>query len=387
VSRLPYWKKTRRPRWLRISIWSGFFLVLAILGLVSAPWIKGTAFPRFMELFGSGTQNGPAHTFAESNCQFRYPGKPWQPDNSQRFFGAAHLALFTRADPNAWMALSARDYQTRTPRAGELVDETVVRLNSQFKNLEWELKPDEELAGHSARHMFFQGEVNNVRMVGDCYMFADKGIAYWFTTWTSLESGSAVQEEFQTARKGLSLLKKREGWTEKRPALKTFSGTQAAYSVRDSEELWKEWQPAKDVDPAADLVLQARDRIESKDVDKIGWVLVLPLAPQPDLAAAVKSARAHLEERQRQLYPATTFEVIRENEVAQDRPAIIGEAPGQLLKFRVKNAQSRERFVVLAVVNQPEHVLAIQCECDWKRRSLWEGDFIQLLGTLSLRKE
>jgi hypothetical protein len=38
-------------------------------------------------------------------------------------------------------------------------------------------------------------------------------------------------------------------------------------------------------------------------------------------------------------------------------------------------------------VSQPDQVIAIQCECDWKRCSVWEADFKQVLKTFSLKEK
>src|SRR5262249_57759082 len=96
----------------------------------------------------------------------------------------------------------------------------------------------------------------------------------------------------------------------------------------------------------------------------------------------VAAARAHLEAAQKKVYPGTTTEEVEDKERTPERPDEIGNLRGQLLRLHVKNAEARERLVSLAVVQQPEHVLVVQCECDWRRRTYWEVNFTQLLRQL-----
>ena len=384
VIRLNRRARKRRPPWVRAVVWAALGVVVLILVFRGIPWMRDTVIPWFNQQYAA---NNPevGQIFAQVNCRFVFPGGKWKLDDKVRLFGVAQLLAMRRPDPNAWMVLAARDYQKRAPRDGEMVEEAVNRLGNYFQGVEWELKPDEEWAGQRAQRLRFQGDVNQVVMTGDCLFFTNKGLGYWLATWTPAALADQSREELHQVRQGFSLLRERDGWQEATPPVQTFQGHKVVYSLRDTEDLWKEWPNPKDVEADADLLLQARDRLEAKDVDKMAQAVVLVEKKQPDLTAAARAARAHLEEQQRQLYPATTLEVIRDQEGPQDWAAPIGEVPGHLTKFRVKNSPDRQRFVVLAVVQLPEQVLAIQCECDWKRRSLWAGDFKQLLSTFSLK--
>jgi hypothetical protein len=375
--------RKRWPVWVRAALWCAIGVVGLVLVLQGIPWMRSTVIPWFSRQYAAGNPD-LGQTFFKANCRYTFPGGKWKLDDKVRMFGVAQLLALRRTEPNAWIVLAARDYEKRAPRDGEMVEEAVNRLGSYFQGLEWELRPDEDWAGQRAQHLTFQGAVNQVVMTGDCLFFTSKGLGYWLTTWAPASEADTTREELHNLRQGLALLKEREGWQEVPPAMRTFEGHQVRYTLRGAEELWKEWPNPKDVETAADLVLQARDRVEAKDIDKMAQVVVLVLPKQPDLTKAAHAARAHLDEQQKQLYPMTTLDVVRDQEGPQDRDAPIGDVPGRLTKYRVKNSPDRQRFVVLAVVQQPEHVLAIQCECDSKRRSLWEGDFKQLLGTFRL---
>jgi hypothetical protein len=157
--------------------------------------------------------------------------------------------------------------------------------------------------------------------------------------------------------------------------------------LRGIKGLWDEWGQPEQVDAKADLVILAKDRMKDKQVDKMAQITVMILEAQKDLAEAVKAARAHVEEQHKQIYPATTMAVLRDAEGAQDQDMPVGNTAGHVVKLHVKNGQVRERFLVLAAVRQPEQVIAIQCECDWKRRNSWEADFKQVLRTFNVKEK
>jgi hypothetical protein len=360
-------------------------LVGAGIGGVLVLWLIHSVIPWWTQQLGYGPRSSatPVFVVEQFNCQFAEPGPHWKRDDKAKVFGRASLVGMRRTDPNGWLVLAAQDHKTRTPRAAEVTDDVLRRLADVFKNLEWNQMDDDCLAEQRAQHLIFQGDVNHVRMAGDCYVLVFKGISYWFTVWGPAESAEESREGFRELRKGFALLKERDGWTEKRPAVVTFLGEKVPYSLRDTEGIWEKWNQSADADPAADLLLQAKDQIETKH-DSLARVLVLVLDKQPDLPSAVKSARAHLESQQRQIYPNTNVEVVLSTAGAEDHPANVGEVPGHMVKLHVKNTEGRERLVLLAVVNQPNKLLVIQCECDWKRRSR-EADFTQLLGTFRLK--
>jgi hypothetical protein len=328
-----------------------------------------------------------AFIFKGLNCKFTPPGNPWKRDEAARPLGVATLLTMQRTNPNGWLALAAQDYKTRAPRDAEVVEENIQRLGLYFQNLETNYQENDELGGLRAQHLTFQGRVNQVLMFGDCYLLSANGIVYCLAIWGPAESTKASREEFTELRKGFALLKEREGWTEEQPKEVEFVGHRASYSLRGPEGLWVEYGLPDKVDPKADLVLQGKDRVEDKHVDKMAQVTVMLLEPQKDLGEAVKAARAHVEAQHKEIWELTTMAVMRDADGAQDKDLPVGNAAGHIVKLHVKNGQVRERFLVLAVVPRPRQVIAIQCECDWKRRQSWAADFDQLLKTFRVQEK
>jgi phage FluMu protein Com len=380
-------RKRRRSRtrkeWVKIAI-----AAVLVVGLAGAAglWLKNSVLPWYQQQLAYDNTPAPSPNVNSPtlNCQFALPGKAWREDATARIWGGASVVALRRTDPSGWLNLAAVDYKTRNPRDGELFDGAIQQLGAFFKNFGWSQKPDDEVAGQRAQHLAFQGDANQVLVQGDCYAFAARGIAYWLVLWAPAKSAPATREEFEELRRGFSLLKERETWEERRPPVVVYEGARARYWLRDTAGLWEEWRQPKDADPQADLLLQARDNAQAKD-DRMARVLALLLKKQPDLPVAVKAARAHVAAQQREQYKETVIDVVLDAAGPQDRDEAVGEVSGHIVKLHVKNTKVRERFVVLAVVQLAENDLAIECECDWKRRSLWEADFKQLLSTLSLK--
>jgi hypothetical protein len=158
----------------------------------------------------------PAHESRDFNYRLILPQGPWIQDSQVRLQLKANLLAMRRTNPAAWFALAARNYKTRMPRDPEVIEEAVSRLNGYFKSLEWESGSDGTLAGRRALRVVFHGQAGDSTMEGECYILTCNGMAYWFTTWAPLRTNSQLTEEFRKIREGFSLLKEREGWSEKR---------------------------------------------------------------------------------------------------------------------------------------------------------------------------
>jgi hypothetical protein len=296
-----------------------------------------------------------------------------------------------RTDPNSWLVIFAKDYKDRSPQDAELVDEGVRRLRGFFKKddktvFEYEQKSGEfQVAGVKAQKLELATEMDHVEMAGECYAVGHNGIGCWLVAWTPASHAAPMAGEWENLRKGFSFGKDRDGWTEKPPQQLTLKGKEAAYTLSYLEGIWEEQPDLKAEDVLADGLLLGRDVTNPDHADKTATATVLLLPKQENLKAAVAAARTHLEAAQKKVYPETTVEEVEDKGHTPERPDEIGNLRGQLLKLHVKNAEARERFVYLAVVQQPEHVLVVQSECDWRRRTYWEVNFTQLLRQLLVK--
>jgi hypothetical protein len=370
----------------------GKYVALAVVGvLIVALGVTGWLFRGRLARLGrpaSRSQaSGPAYTSTLYNFSFRYPPPPWWQDERLRLDLRTGVAL-RRTDPNGWLAILTADYKERTPQDAEMVDEGVRRLKGYFRDgFEWEQKPDTELAGRRAQRLEFVGVVNSVEMTGECVLLAADGIGYWFVTWAPTATGDVLADQWDAVRAGFALGKEREGWAEKPPRQLVLTGTKVPYTLRYLEGVWEKQDDPTAYDPDADSALLGHDQAAPKAADKNSTALVLILPKQDDLKAAVQAAREHVLAQEKKLYPDCTVEDADAKAAAEDRPPDrVGNKEGRIVKLHVKNPDALEHFVYLAVAHQPDQVVAIQCECDWRRRVYWEVNFKQLVREFKLGK-
>jgi hypothetical protein len=338
-----------------------------------------------------GNREEPASAvveFTRSNCRYARPDSPWEKDKSDVGLKLSAALVMRRSGPRAWLALIITDYKDRTPSDSKVLDEALRHLGNGFhkESLEWQQEADGQLGGQRAQCLLFQGDVAGQPISGECYILAHRGLVYWFLTWAPAEELQAGRPEFESLRQRFSLLNERAGWKEKRPAVRTFAGHGAAYTLEDTEALWQEWTPAADFGgPQADLALVAHagDAPESKPV---ATVLVSLLKERTeDVTAAVRLARTYVEARQKVPFPQSTVESVADP--ALEVSTKLGAVPGRLVALHVTNDERRQRYILLGVVRGPEQVFVVQGECAWQVRESWQGNFRRLLATFALGKK
>lgn len=380
-----------RPRILALSA----FLVLAVLVAAGAYALRTGKIQQTVETSSAwlkqsltDDEKGPrggTYVSRDFNYRFALPGPPWRSDAALKVAVKANSVALVRTDPDVWFALAAKDYKQTNPDAGQLTDEILRRLGGYFKNFEWESKGQVSLAGRPARRIVFQGAVSNVPVTGECCLLANQGIGYWLTAWTTADAARRAPEqvaaEFDRLRQGFALGDDRAAWKEQAPT-HTFRGRRAAYEFRDVIGPWKEWPNPESEDARADLLLMGIDPEDVGHVARHGSVSVLLLERQPAGPAALQAARAYVEAQRKKTYPASTAEVLASNEAA------VGSFK-DVVRLRVRDGESRERFVLLAVAAPPTvpELIAVQCECDWRRRARWEPAFRQLLEQFRLAEK
>jgi hypothetical protein len=331
--------------------------------------------------------------FSAFSCQFVQPEPPWEIDDAGSIKRALKADLvLRRTAPNAWLALLMKDYKDQTPADGEVRDELLRRLANYFSkdSLEWEQQKDATLAGQLGQHLLFRGEVEDKAMTGEGFILVHQGLAYWLMGWAPAGEASREQAELDTLPRRFSLLPVQREWKEKRPAVQVFRGRLIGYTLRDPEGIWQQWTPATDYDPGAVLALVGHERPEpgaeeapTKTVAATVLVLVLKHSAA-SLDAAVKAARLYLIAQQQAVYPDTRIEAIPDPKGAKSDH--VGSATGQIQALHVINGETRQRFVLLGVVREPDKVLVLVGECAWNKRESWEPVFRRLLDTFQLSR-
>jgi hypothetical protein len=352
---------------------------LGITGNLPPPLDSGWAF-----LFSRvGKELG--QDYRKYNFRYRAPDSPWTADQDLKLAMKVEFA-YRRSSPNRWLALVAKDYKDRSPRDSDLHDEIIPRLRAYFKDMEYGAPRNLEFAGKPAKVLEFQGQVNSVMMNGECVMLSNQGIGYWLLTWSPLVDKDQALEEWPALRERFSLMNERDGWSKDLRKMATVQGDKASYTLRFAEAIWEKQDPAS-ADQAAEIYLLGSDPNEVKDASKTATAQVLLLPLQDDLKAATAATKDYILKMQKEGgYPETERpEVQKDKDGDLDRKTDVGNRVGQIVQLRVKNGETRQRYVLAAVLLLPDNVLAIVCECDWRRRDYWQQEFLTLLEKLQVK--
>lgn len=371
----------------------GWLAGLAAIVLVLAVAAWGGLWLRHFLARNNSTGEDSIRAANAFNARFVLPGKPWMRDKDLQMRFHVHIGMRSSEHDNG-MALLFKDYRDRLPRDAEMVDEAVGKLRSFFQGLEWELQPKDEqarLAERPAQVLRFQGDDSErVTMNGECYMLAFRGYGYWFFTWAplgELESDrEAIQAEWVRLRQNFSLLDGRKSWKEKPPETEILDGKKAKYRLAYGKGLWTR-EAADDEDAHLDFLLRGHEPDPERRplAGKDATVQVLVLPPKADLQSATAAALAYVKQREMKLYERTTWEPIKDKNVAVDRDAKIGAESGHVSKLHVKCTEDLERYLSIAVVNRPDGVVVLIGDCLWERRDFWDQEFTKLF--MSFRVE
>jgi hypothetical protein len=297
-----------------------------------------------------------------------------------------------------------RDYKTRSPGEGELLDAALRRLRAFFPTMEYEdpfakAKKDRtaELGGEAAVVLTFAGQdASGVPMRGQCYMLTRRGYGYWLFTWAPEDFVEELAGPWEKLRAKFTFLDDREGWKAQPRKTDKFRGTALPYTLAAATEIWRKEDNPKNTDAKAELVLRGFEAVENEETGsrrqdvysgKAAEVHVLILDAAPNLQAAVALAQEHIRKNLVDLNPALKIEPARDRKTDKPLPPTteVGSARGQVNKLRVALDPDNERYGLLAVVNKPTATLVIYCDCKWERRIYWDQEFKELLDSVQLR--
>jgi hypothetical protein len=361
----------------------GVLAVIVVTGLGIAGQLPEPLSKCWNFLFAGGS-SGPTYDSTRLNFSYRTPDRPWVKDPDVKSGLKADFAM-RRPSPNRWLAIVAKDYKDRNPRDSDLIDEVANRLRGYFQDMEYSQPVDAQMAGKKARAIEFQGIANNVQMSGECIMLAHQGFGYWFLTWAPLQEKEQAADEWPDVRDRFVLLREREGWKEGVRKQITVNNESSPYSLRYAENIWDKQDPGG-LEEATDLALLGSDPNEQKHASRTANVEVLLLPAKEDLKDAMAEALAHLKKMYSAGgYPDSTMTVLTDKDGDMDRKQEIGSREGQVTHYQVRNAENRDRYVLLAVVPLPEKVVAIHCECDLQRRDYWQQEFQTLVDSIRFK--
>ena len=365
---------------------------LAIYTFVALVLVAGVGVTIYFKFAGTSNRDPGGETgsrLRDVNLGFEPPDQSWAQDEEMRVkLGSPVFLVYRHADPEAYMAFGAKDYDTRSPRPSELREGLDRPLNKLFEEIRPEPIEGATWLGQPARiafkfHARYKGEGSIVD--GSCYATTYKGIAYWSISWAGEADVPAVAGAFEQTRRQFKLLELREKWTEREVPVAPFRGHAAEYVILDAEGMWKEApQKATDEDPNGDLLLVGTEPKRGRDKGEEATLAVFVLDPLGDPA---KEGRAYIEnywvERMKLGGLKPAFQE-RTGEIEGDPTPNTVEptAPVTRLTMVVPGDTNQKRLVVYSAARIGRRLVIVHAYCSWADRAIFESRLIQIAGSL-----
>jgi hypothetical protein len=305
--------------------------------------------------------------------------------------GLQPILLLKRRKPNSAMAICVHDFRGRRPNEANLDKETILLLKAGFMGL----KSRTQLAqfgGRDAWRVEFQGDHPTDKfVVGECYSIVHEAVVYWLITWRPAEGekadGDKIVAEWDELREGFELLPRASGEPPGQEKTK-FEGAhpdKAAFGLYVLDRLGKKDTTPQDKD--VDLALFGTDAELAQLRKRPAEVRVRLLDKQPDAAKAVDEEKKRVEEFIKKRWKSEDVAVVPEGDV-KDTEVGRDKLKGQLLKLHVTVSAPRyEAFFRIILLPKEDHLLIVECECDWDLSGTWDSDFEQLIESLYFKSK
>ncbi len=324
------------------------------------------------------------------------PAPGWKRDQALIDKSRANLAM-SLAKPRSHMMLFYLDHPTREFSDAQLLDRSLRHLQNYFLQIEYEDPFQGEKNGRTDTlggepaivYPFSAIEADEVPMRGLAYILTRRGYTYWLYCWGPEDYFDDLSESWSQLRQGFQLFNDREGWKPPPREMETGVGTALAYQLRYAKDIWRTEGSPLEADEKCDFFLRGYEAIEDqqtgqkKVTDLAGLsaeFMVLALPRAADLKTATTTAFEYVKKRLAETNPSVKLEKLPPRS-SKPGPEV-GLFRGQVDRYRVELGSSNERYLLLAVVNRSDGLLAIVCESRWDRRDYWELEFRAIVDSL-----
>lgn len=325
---------------------------------------------------------------SEKIYQLILPRSDWSVDNEIQAKFGAHAA-WKHNQYDFWFAIAVKDYGTVKPRDAEMLRLAIDKLEGYYgESVELDTKAlSANIGDVPAQKLRFKGQILASNWLGECYMFFQNGIGYWLYVaspqWETVEHFAAELPE-----KNFKVVSERRGWREQPPPVETFASINGKVTMSAHKGIWEKHN-AKNEDENGELLLLGR-YLKEKDNRKNANMLLFTIEKKDDLKDAIKAARGYLENKIKS-DDNTGFKFVHATDVAQGQSEFgtienIGDRRGRLMDLKLQFNDEPKRYYLLAVINEPEVVYVISCDCTWESRQIWRQEFLDLLGTMKIKK-
>jgi hypothetical protein len=316
--------------------------------------------------------------------------KPWEHETNLRKGFDAVVAL-QRKDAKAWLGIVVKDYGGTRPRDAELIAAAKERLEDVFDN-SLELGDEVqkvELAGEPAQRIVFKGKLESAVCRGECYMLSQRGLGYWL--YLIAPTADAVRKELAELQEAnvIAFVDERLAWREQPVKLESFAANKLPVALQAPEGVWEKFPPFEE-DDCTDLYLAGKYKQE-KDNRKNASAAVLALDKEADTKSALAAARDFVEKKRKEENKDAVLALAGGGDIPEQgelgTTAKFANRQGRIVELRVQDKERPLRYLMLAVIVEPERTIAVVCECSWESRLIWREDFRELLATLRVKSE
>jgi hypothetical protein len=327
----------------------------------------------------------------EKNFSLEPPPKPWVRDEEMRAkLSAPYIHVYRRDEPEAYIAVGARDYPNSSPRPSDLeagLTQALHRILERDTIKMFDVEGDKTWMGQECRGYKFEGVLKGGGKVeGDARTFGHKGVGYWFVSWTG--SGDIYEEQkamFAEARRRCALLELRKDWKEKQSPVVPFKNTEVPYTILDAEGMWEEVADEariKAEDPKADKYLVTKKNRKRDFSDEAELVVLLLDGGANPLA----DARAYVE-AQANLMPdirgKNTFVDHAGSLEGDPTPNTVdGNAEFALLKSENSLDRQHAWLYAISAIKVGGKTVAVVAKCPWGQRAAFDTKFVQIVKSL-----
>jgi hypothetical protein len=313
----------------------------------------------------------------------------------------ANVLVIKRANPDGWVAVAARDWGDREPRAAEVYEFQHARLRA-FRALEAETIDGATWSDYPAQALRFAATLDDAPVRGESYAFSYKGVGYVFYAWAAEAEWDRLRDELVGLRERVRPAGFRDRWTPKQASVRVYEGE--GYQVEDPDEVWVQARPAEEgrqstktdyvindvtsIDPAARMAFRARYQIRDRGD-------ALRLSPEADAlvvelegkGSPLELATAHVVKRSKRAFagepPDFTLEAMPKSPSGIQLPTG-GPAIG---RFRLKNpaATGDEELWIVSAIPVGDKVVAVEARVPERYASYVEEWMVHLAGSLKAK--
>jgi hypothetical protein len=368
-------------------------VIIAFICFVMLAGVGTMIYFRFIEK-PSPLGGGSDAKLREHNLSFEAPPSPWAIDDDTRAkLGPPVILAFKRTNPDAYIAIGAKNFETRAPRPSELKSAMDRVLDRVFGEVRQEPRAGISFLGQPATHAFkFEAQSKDgPNVAGVCFATSYKGIGYWYLAWAGEKDAAEQEATFTEIRDKLKLDRYRENWTATDQPIRTFGGHALSYQVLDGEDMWKEpdekERSAAGEDPNADLLLVAKVKQKRRDFDDEATLLAIIL--DGEAGDPLARARKYVEDQQTtrvkdadaKLMPAF---IERTGAPDGDPPSNPVDTPTPVarLQMTVPGASNFSKLLVVSAIKIGDRIVVVEAWCAWKDREVFEAKLMQIAGSL-----